>query len=148
MSWTLLLSLMALALGGILHGAGFLTSLLQGIILRLRRTTALIAATIVSGVIGNMAMGEAYITIILNSQLYKEAFKAQGIDPAVLSRSVEEGSTMTTGLIPWTTAGAFYAATLGVSALEYAPWAVFNYLNPVVSIVMVSFGFGLLKKSG
>lgn len=145
MSWTLLLSLMALALGGILHDAGFLKVLLHGLISRLRRTTALIASTIGAGFIGNMAMGEAYITIILNSQLFKGAYKDKGIDAAVLSRSVEEGATMTTGLIPWTTAGAFYAATLGVSALDYAPYAFFNYLNPVVSILMASLGFGLLR---
>ncbi|KTF06356.1 hypothetical protein MGSAQ_002148, partial [marine sediment metagenome] len=33
--------------------------------------------------------------------------------------------TMTTGLIPWTTAGAFYSATLGVDVLDYAPYVVF-----------------------
>jgi NhaC family Na+:H+ antiporter len=144
MSWTLLLSLMALALGGILHDAGFLRALLQGLIAKLRRTTALIASTIGAGFVGNMAMGEAYITIILNSQLFKGAYAQQRLNAAVLSRSVEEGATMTTGLIPWTTAGAFYAATLGVSALDYAPYAFFNYLNPVVSITMASAGLGLL----
>lgn len=144
MSWTLMLSLMALALGGILHGAGFLQTLLQGLISKLKRTTALIASTIGAGFVGNMAMGEAYITIILNTQLFKGAYAQKGLDAAVLSRSVEEGATMTTGLIPWTTAGAFYAATLGVSALEYAPYAFFNYLNPLVSVVMASLGVGLL----
>jgi NhaC family Na+:H+ antiporter len=145
MSWTLLLSLMALALGGILHDAGFLKALLQGLISKLRRTTALIASTIGAGFIGNMAMGEAYITIILNTQLFKGAYSKKGLDAALLSRSVEEGATMTTGLIPWTTAGAFYAATLGVSALDYAPYAFFNYLNPVISITMASLGVGLLR---
>ncbi len=52
---------------------------------------------------------------------------------------------MTTGLIPWTTAGAFYAATLGVATLEYAPYAFLNLLNPVISIIMAIFGIGLLR---
>jgi NhaC family Na+:H+ antiporter len=64
----------------------------------------------------------------------------------MLSRSVEEGATMTTALIPWTTAGAFYAATLGVSVLDYAPYAFFNYLNAIVSIALATAGIGLLKK--
>lgn len=146
MSWTLLLSLMALALGGILFGAGFLQSLLEGIIARVRSTTSLIASTIGAGVIGNMGMGEAYISIILNCQLFRKAYEAKGLDNAVLSRSVEEGSTMSTGLIPWTTAGVFYAATLGVPVLEYAPYAFLNYLNPVISIAMAALGLGLLKR--
>ena len=145
MSWTLLLALMALALGGILQGAGILSALLSGMISRVKHTTALISTTICSGLIGNMAMGEAYISIILNCQLFREQYKKQKLDSAVLSRSVEEGSTLTTGLIPWTTAGAFYSATLGVPVLDYAPYAFFNYLNAFVSITMAALGIGLLK---
>lgn len=146
MAWTLILALMALALGGILHGTGFLKVLLAGIIARVQRVVTLVGTTIASGFIGNLAMGEAYISIILNCQLFREKYQEKGIDPAVLSRSVEEGSTMTTGLIPWTTAGAFYASTLGVSALDYAPYAFFNYLNAVVALVVASLGFGLLAR--
>ena len=53
---------------------------------------------------------------------------------------------MTTGLIPWTTAGAFYTATLGIPVLDYAPYAFFNYLNPLVSVAMAVLGIGLLKR--
>lgn len=144
MSWTLLLALMAIALGGILHGAGFLSCLLAGIIARVERTATLIATTIAAGFLGNIAMGEAYISIILNCQLFKPKYEQQGLPNAVLSRTVEEGSTMTTGLIPWTTAGAFYAATLGVDVLDYAPYAFFNYLNGIVAITMAALGIGLL----
>lgn len=145
MSWTLLLSLMALALGGILFNAGFLQVLLADIIARVQRTTTLVATTIGSGIIGNIGMGEAYISIILSCQLFGKAYDEKGIDRAVLSRSVEEGATLSTGLIPWTTAGAFYAATLGVPVLEYAPYAFLNYLNPLISIGMTALGIGLLR---
>ncbi len=145
MSWTLLLALMAIALGGILYGAGFLSALLVGLIARVKRTATLIATTILSGFFGNIAMGEAYISIILSCQLFKPKYAEQGLDSAILSRSVEEGSTMTTGLIPWTTAGAFYTATLGVDVLDYAPYAFFNYLNAIVAVAMAALGVGLLK---
>jgi NhaC family Na+:H+ antiporter len=145
MSWTLLLALMAIALGGILHGAGFLTALLAGIIAKVKRTATLVATTILTGFLGNVAMGEAYISIILSCQLFKPKYEQQQLDNAVLSRSVEEGSTMTTGLIPWTTAGAFYTATLGVDVLDYLPYAFFNYLNAIVAVAMAAVGVGLLK---
>ncbi len=147
MSWTLVLALMALALGGILHGAGFLATLLSGIIHRIEQVSTLIATTICAGLIGNMAMGEAYISIILNCQLFREKYQQRGLDKSILSRSVEEGATLTTGLIPWTTAGAFYAATLGVPVLDYLPYAFFNYLNAFVSIGLAALGIGLLRQS-
>jgi len=145
MAWTLLLALMALALGGILHGSGMLGRLVAGILEKVRHVPGLIATTIGAGVIGNMAMGEAYISIILNCQLFRQRYREQQLDPAVLSRSVEEGATLTTGLIPWTTAGAFYSATLGVAVVDYAPYAFLNYLNGLVAIAMASLGLGLLN---
>ena len=148
MSYTLLLAVMALALGGILHRGGFLKVLLAGIIARVRRTAALIATTISSGLIGNLAMGEAYISIILNGQLFRHKYQQQGLDQAMLSRSVEEGSTLTTGLIPWTTAGAFYAATLGIPTLDYLPYAFFNYLNAPIAIIMALLGMSVLRPRG
>jgi NhaC family Na+:H+ antiporter len=146
MSWTLLLSIMALAMGGILHKSGFLEVLLAGVIKRIRGVTSLIAVTIISGFAGNVAMGEAYISIILNCQLFGKSYQAAGLRKNMLSRSVEEGSTLTTGLIPWTTAGAFYAVTLGVPVLDYLPYAFLNYLNPLVSITMAALGIGILRQ--
>ena len=147
MSWTLILALMAIALGGILHGTGILEKLLAGVIAKVQSTPALIATTISTSFMGNLAMGEAYISIILNCQLFRDKYKQNKLDSAVLSRSVEEGATMTTALIPWTTAGAFYAVTLGVDVLDYAPYAFFNYLNGVVSVSLAAAGIGLLKKT-
>jgi len=146
MSWTLLLSIMALAMGGVLHKSGFLEVLLAGVIKRIQGVTSLIAVTIISGFVGNVAMGEAYISIILNCQLFGKSYQVAGLRKNMLSRSVEEGSTLTTGLIPWTTAGAFYAATLGVPVLDYLPYAFLNYLNPLVSITMAALGIGILRQ--
>lgn len=148
MSWTILLSILALALGGMLFGGGILQVLLAGLIRRVQRTATLVASTIGAGLVGNLGMGEAYISIVLNCQLFGRAFDAKGLDRAVLSRSVEEGATMTTGLIPWTTAGVFYAATLDVPVLAYAPFAFFNYLNPPLSVGMAALGLGLPSGRG
>ncbi|SEM87491.1 Na+/H+ antiporter NhaC [Nitrosomonas marina] len=145
MAWTLLLSIMALALGGILHHAGFLRVMLINIIMFIRRIGTLIATTIAAGFVCNLALGEAYISIILNSQLFKGFYEEKDIDKAILSRSVEEGATLTAALVPWTTTGTFYAATLGVTTLEYAPYALLNLLNPCFAIIMAYLGIGLLK---
>lgn len=144
MSWTLMLALLALALGGMLLRGGVIEALITPVIARARRPATLVGATIGTGFLGNAALGEAYVSILLTAQSYRDAFARRGLPAPVLSRSVEEGATLTTGLIPWTTAGAFYAATLGVPTLEYAPYALLNYLNPIVATVMAAFGIGLM----
>lgn len=146
MAWTLLLAFIAVALGGILQGAGFVLALLNGLISRIKSTGSMVASTILTGLLSVAAMSEAYIAIILNSELYKKLYSDRGIDAAVLSRSVEEGTTLMSPLIPWSTAGAFYAATLGVAVVEYAPYALLNLLNPLVAILFAFLGMALLKK--
>jgi NhaC family Na+:H+ antiporter len=145
MAWTLLLSMMAIAMGGVLHAADFLTVLLEGVIKRIKRAGSLVAATIVTGFIGNLSMGETYIVIILNSQLYKKVYQLKKVKSSVLSRSVEEGSTLTTALIPWSTTSIFYMTTMGVSAIDYAPYALLNYINPLLAIVFAYLGIALFR---
>ena len=90
MMWTLSLALLALALGGVLGKFGILTVLVRGMLQRIANAASLIAATIISGIAGNMCMGEAYITIILGGQLFGAAYDEQKLDRSVLSRSLEE----------------------------------------------------------
>lgn len=146
MMWTLSLSLLALALGGILSEFGFLRVLISGIVKRAKRTGDLVATTIVSCLVGNMSIGEAYMSIILGGQLYSDAYDRKGLNRAVLSRSLEEGATLTTPLIPWTTAGAFFATTLGVNVIDVIPYALVNLINPIIGIMVAYLGIGLMRK--
>lgn len=145
MAWTLLLAFIAIALGGLLQGAGFISALLGGVIQAIKSTAGLIATTIGTGFLTVAALSEAYIAIMLNSELYKKAYHDRGIDSSVLSRSVEEGVTLLVALIPWSVAGAFYSGTLGISVIEYAPFALFNILNPLVAILFAYLGVAVIK---
>ena len=83
--------------------------------------------------------------IILTGQLFRDAYGLRRYDSALLSRSIEEGSTLTAALIPWTTTGIFYASILELSVLDYAPYAVLNWLNLIVGITFAWLGWGLIK---
>ena len=145
MMWTLSLALIALALGGILNGVGFLRVLMSALIRQIRNTTQLVASTIATCVVANMSMGENYLSVIFGTQIYKETYKERGLKPAMLSRCVEEGATLSAGLIPWTTTGAFFSASLGVSTVEYAPWVLLTFINIVLSIGFTAMNKGVLK---
>jgi NhaC family Na+:H+ antiporter len=145
MMWTLSLALLALALGGILDRFGFLKVLIQVMLRNIKHQGSLIAMTITTCFVGNMSLGEAYMSIILNGQLYGDTYDERGIDRAILSRSLEEGATLTTAIIPWTTGGAFFATTLGVHVIDYAPWAILNWLNPFIAILFAYAGLGSYK---
>jgi NhaC family Na+:H+ antiporter len=147
MMWTMSLALIALSLGGILDRAGFVRVLLSGLLKRIKRSASLIAATISAGVVSNMSMGEGYLSIIFGGQIFKDSFEEDGLEKHMLSRCLEEGATLSTSLIPWTTSGAFITGVLHMSPLEFGPWAFFNYINPLLSIGLAYMGFGIFRKT-
>ena len=54
----------------------------------------------------------------------------------LLSRTVEDSTSVTSVLIPWNSCGVTQSTVLGVATLTYLPFCVFNYLSPVMSIIM------------
>lgn len=146
MMWTMSLALLALSLGGILDRAGFVRILLSGLLRRIKRSASLMTTTIGAGIFANMSMGEAYLSIIFGGQIFKDSYEQDNLEKHMLSRCLEEGATLSTSLIPWTTSGAFIIGVLGISPLEYAPWTFFNYINPLLSIVLAYMGFGIFRK--
>ena len=65
--------------------------------------------------------------------------------PVNLSRTLEDGGTITSALIPWNTCGAYMHGVLGVSPLEYMFYAFFNVINPVLAIVYAYLGIKILR---
>ena len=53
--------------------------------------------------------------------------------------------TLTSVFFPWNTCGVFILATLGVSAMEYAPYAILNFTVPIISIIYGYIGFAIVK---
>ncbi|MFK5041332.1 Na+/H+ antiporter NhaC family protein [Glaesserella parasuis] len=45
---------------------------------------------------------------------------------------------MTSVLVPWNTCGIYAFSMLQVSAFEYAPYAVMNYVIPLIAILLAS----------
>ena len=142
---TFSLSFIALSLGALLEAYGFLEAIISLLIGKIKRVGSLVFLVIGTSFITNIIMCEIYLSIILNGSLYKKTFKDRGLKACMLSRLVEEGGTLTGALIPWTTAGAFVSGVLGVSAFQYAPYALLNLINPILSIVFAYFGIAVLK---
>ena len=66
---------------------------------------------------------------------------------SVLSRTLEDSSTMVLPLIPWGTSGIYYAQQLNVSVGEFFIWTVPCYLCAFIAIVYGFTGIGIKKLS-
>ena len=132
---TIWLILAALAFGGVIEKAGVLDRIIMPVIRAARSTVALVASLVAACIGTNALASDQYIAIVLPGRMFQKAFRARGLAPVVLSRAVGDSATVTSALIPWNSCGAYMAATLGVATISYVPFAFFNLLNPVVTIL-------------
>ena len=142
---TIWLILTALAFGAVLEHAGMLNRLVQGA-LRVAKTTGSLIMTVVLSCIGiNIIAADQYIAIVLPGKMFRAEFARRKLAPKNLSRVIEDAGTLTSPLVPWNTCGAYMAVTLGVGTLAYLPFAFFNLINPLVSILYGFTGFTIRR---
>ena len=142
---TIWLIVTALAFGAVLEHAGMLQRLIDGALKRAKSTGSLITTVVLSCIGINIVAADQYIAIVLPGKMYRAEFARRKLDPKNLSRVIEDAGTLTSPLVPWNTCGAYMAATLGVGTLAYLPFAFFNLINPLVSIVYGFTGFTIVK---
>jgi Na+:H+ antiporter, NhaC family len=77
--------------------------------------------------------------------MYANAYREKGLHSKNLSRALEDGGTLTSVFIPWNTCGVFIFGTLGVHALDYGPYAILNFIVPILSVIYALTGFTITK---
>jgi NhaC family Na+:H+ antiporter len=143
---TIWLILTALSFGAVLEHTGMLRRLIDAALRRAKSTGSLVLTVVLSCIGINIVAADQYIAIVLPGKMYRAEFKKRKLDPRNLSRVIEDSGTLTSPLVPWNTCGAYMAATLGVATLAYLPFAFFNLINPLVSIVYGFTGFTIVKE--
>lgn len=142
---TTLLVFCAFCFAGIMSRAGCLDVVLQKILSVAKTTGSLITATVASCIVMALTTGNSYLSILIPGEMFRDAYKARGLAAKNLSRTLEDAGTVFVPLVPWSAAGAYMAATLGVETLAYLPWAVLCYTGFIFAIILGFTGFGIAK---
>lgn len=138
---TIYLILSAMIFGGVMLGTGMLSSLTRSCLKGVKKDTSAVTTTVGSGLFMNSCTGDQYLSIIVTANLFKNLYKKLGLEPRLLGRSIEDSVSVTSVLIPWNSCGITQSTVLGVATLSYLPFCVFNYMCPIMSIVIVHLGY-------
>jgi NhaC family Na+:H+ antiporter len=131
---TIWLIITAMIFSGAMESANLLIKIAQSIIKYAKSTGSLVASTVATSIFMNITASEQYISIVVPGRMYADIYKKKGLKPEVLSRTLEDGGTVTSVLVPWNTCGAVQSSVLGVSTFTYAPYVFFNIISPFMSI--------------
>ena len=143
---TIWLIICAQTFGGALTATGQLQDLMRLVLRFAKGAASLVASTVGTAIFCNIATADQYLSIMLSSSMFKDTFQKLGYEPRLLSRSCEDGATVTSVLVPWNTCGLTQSTVLGVATLTYLPYCFFNYLSPLMSIFIASIGWRIFRR--
>ncbi|UMT75345.1 Na+/H+ antiporter NhaC [Staphylococcus roterodami] len=135
------------AFAGVVEKAGCHDVLLDTVSKSIHSVGSLICMTVICCVGLVFAAGVASIVIIMVGVLMKNLFEKYHVSRTVLSRTLEDSSTMVLPLIPWGTCGIYYASQLHVSVGQFFIWTVPCYLCAIIAIIYGFTGIGIKKSS-
>ncbi|MGN0195859.1 MAG: Na+/H+ antiporter NhaC family protein [Candidatus Cryptobacteroides sp.] len=145
---TVYLIICAMCFGACMKASGMLHHLASLILPFTKRRTSLVASTVVSGTALNGIVSDQYLAIILTSNIFKDVYEREGYESRLLSRAVEDSATITSPLYPWSSCGMTQATILSVPTLTYMPFCFFNWISPLMSILIASTGYKIFRKTG
>ncbi|WP_025786266.1 Na+/H+ antiporter NhaC [Sporosarcina sp. D27] len=145
MMYTVSMTIVAMTFGGILEYSGMLKAIMDQLLKVVKSTSSLVISTIGACFMTNATCSEQYISIVVPSRMFSKAYKEKGLSSKNLSRALEDGGTLTSVFIPWNTCGVFILGTLGVGVTEYGPYAIINFVVPILSIIYALTGFSIVK---
>ncbi len=135
---TIWLVLVAAAFGAIVDYVGILNRVVTPVINWTKNTISLIGVTMASSIGMNLVTADPYTSIELVGRTFRSEYQRQRLEPVVLSTSIADSGTTMSHIIPWNIHGALFAGTLGIAAVEWAPYTVFAYVTPIVSFAIAA----------
>ncbi len=135
----------AISYGGILEATGVLRVLIQKVLKIVKRDGTLVLSTVVSCIVLNMIAVDNYVTAVITGSMFKKAYVKRGLHPLNLTKCLAECAAITSPLIPWNTCGIVMVGMLGVSPVEYAPYAFLCWIPSIVIVVFAYLNIGMKR---
>lgn len=143
---TIWIIICATCFGAAMASTRMIESFTLALVKRIHNTFGLVGSTVATGLLTNLTMADQYLGIILTGNMFKKLYEEQGYENRLLSRSLEDSVTVTSVLVPWNSCGMTQSTVLGVSTLAYLPYAVFNYVSPLVSIIIALLKYKIIQR--
>ena len=135
---TVWLIICAITFGATMQATKMLEAITLVFVKLARGLVGLVAISAFTGILLNTITSDQYLSIILNSKMFGDVFKQRGYENRLLSRTVEDSTTVTSVLIPWNTCGMTQSTVLDVATITYMPYAIFCYISPLMSIFVAA----------
>ncbi|MDO5141045.1 MAG: Na+/H+ antiporter NhaC [Eubacteriales bacterium] len=130
----------AMGMGNALDKMGVLSNLIGTLVKKINSLTKLVGITMLVSYLTDAIGCTQSMSHVVTGKLMNPIYREKGVDPRVLSRTMEDAGTLGGALIPWHTNAVYFAGTLGVLYSEYIPWVLLCYICPIIALVLAATG--------
>ncbi|RVU54470.1 Na+/H+ antiporter NhaC [Anaerosphaera multitolerans] len=142
---TVLIAFCAYAFAGTVSVTGSLDIVLNKLMTLVSSVAGLIISTIISCIVAVCVTSNGQLSILLPGEMFSKEYIKRGLEPKNLSRTLEDSATVVEPIVPWTAAAVYMANTLGVSTIQYLPWAILCYTGVIFAVFYAVTGIGIAK---
>ena len=142
---TVVIIALSATMGAVLEVSGIIKTLVEDMLLKVvHKPRGLIFSTMAYCYALLFVSGHQVMPIIMGGRTFQPAYRKMGIDTRVLSRTLEDTSTLASPLVPWGASCAYLMSVLGVG-LEYIPFSFLAIITPLFSILYACTGWFVWK---
>nr|WP_325195959.1 Na+/H+ antiporter NhaC [uncultured Oscillibacter sp.] len=137
--------IIALGLGGVLKAGGFLEPVVFHLTKNVRSDRGLILTTILTGLILVSLVPTFTVVMVLMGDMFRSKFDERDIHRSMLSRSMEDSTTLVLPFIPWNASCVYYMGLFALTDFSFAPYTFFCWGNILVSVIFTCLGLFIRK---
>lgn len=146
MTGTFMVALTAMCFAGAVSVTDSIRIVISTLLKKVKSVGSLILVTVLSGFATAGLLSNLQIAMLITGEMFQDEYKKRGLAAKNLSRTIEDCTTMTVPLIPWTGAALYMSSTLGVSVAAYTPWAILCYTGIIFAVILGYTGIGIAKE--
>lgn len=145
MYFNIALMFWSLAMAGLLQRTGIIAAIMVKLHRLTQKRSSLIITHLVSEYILSFIASDPYLTMVIPANAFGDRYDALGLHRSVMSRTCEDGGTIVCPMVPWGGNGVYSANMLGVPTIEYVPYYLMGFINPIFAIICAITGIGCRK---
>lgn len=125
----------ATALNGIFEGTKMIKTIVKPFLRRIKEPRSLQLFTVVLSISSAIFLCNQLMSVIVPVGVLKEKYKKMGIDNKVFSLLISDSGVMVSAIIPWSVAALTPSIFMGVSVLDFMPYAFLSYIMPIITLI-------------
>ncbi|MCH4887943.1 hypothetical protein EZV73_10185 [Acidaminobacter sp. JC074] len=145
MSYVIILLFCAMIFAGVVSKIKCLDVIVSTLAKNVKSIGGLTVAVIIASIVTAITTLQAYLTIIVPSELFEKKYIENGYHPVNMVVAAQTIGAIIMVMFPWGDTGLYMAGVTGVPTLSYAPYAFFCWGTAIIAIVFAFLKIGVKK---